>query len=152
MRRTLLSRLCLLPLLLTACNTTPAREDPTSLADVHMYQANVNVGHYDVRISPAGELTVQLQLGTGEIRRATAQLTPDQINALFNALKGWHKLDHTYPGDWSNLIQINYDGYQVETHDPLQAPKTFTTAQALIIKYAGAALAASTQTAPATAP
>jgi hypothetical protein len=149
MKRILLAMLCLWPLLLVACNTTNAVEEPTSLAEVHMYQANINVGHYDVRIAPSGELGVQLQRGTGEIQRGTAQLTPDQITTLFNAFKGWRKLGPAYPGDWSNLIQITYDGYQVEAHDPTQAPKTFTTVQGLLINYASQALAAATKPAAA---
>jgi hypothetical protein len=152
MRRFLLATLCLCPLFLTACDGPGARPDPASFVGAYMYHSNANRGHYDVRISPSGELTVQIQLGTGEIQRAAGQLTPEQTAALFNAFKGWHKLSDLYPGDWTNLIQITYDDYKVEVHDPLQAPKTFVTVNGLLDDYAGRAIQAATRAAsqPAT--
>ena len=59
------------------------------------------------------------------------------------------------------MILITYNGYTVEVHDELQAPKQFLTVEVMLRSYVNQALQASTkpavsqpasQTAPATGP
>jgi hypothetical protein len=162
MRRILLAALCVAPLLLSACNQPLHVEDPPALAEVYFHHMNINSAvTYELRISPTGDMAFQVQVGTDAPKRAAGRLTPDQMAALYNAFKGWGRLDPYYPGDWTNTIQLTYNGYKVEVHDELQAPPLFRNVEDLLRTYLNQALQAATQPAasppatratPATAP
>ena len=148
MRRFLLAALCLLPLFLAACTGPAAATGPAALADIRMYHGVMGAGQYRVQVTAAGDMTVDLQPGPGSIQHAAAHLTPQQITALAKAFQGWKDLQALYPGDWTILIQITYDGYMVESHDLTQAPANYVAAKALLDDIAHQVMLASTRPAP----
>ena len=152
MRHVLLSALCLLPLLLTACTglgVTNGAAAPAPLAAIRMYHSVMGSGHYAIQVTAAGDLTVELQPGPGDIQHAAGHLSPQQIAALAKAFQGWKNLQPIYPGDWTILIQITYDNYLVESHDLSQAPPNFVAAKALLDDLARQVMQAATRPAPA---
>jgi hypothetical protein len=105
-------------------------------------------GQYSVQITAGGDLTVDIQPGPGNIQHAAGHLTPQQMAAVANAFRGWKDLQPAYPGDWTILVQITYDGYTVESHDLSQAPANFVAVKALLDDLARQVMQASTRPAP----
>jgi hypothetical protein len=150
-RRVLLTLLCLLPILLTACAAATAVE-PATFTGVRLHQSILTSGQYVVDISPTGDIAVSIQMGPGQLQRGAGQLTPEQVATLFNALKGWDKLQAEYPGDWQNLYEITYNDHAVTAHFLPQAPAQFVTVKTLLDTYGRQVIEASTRPATQVAP
>jgi hypothetical protein len=140
-------------MLMGGCANFGHSEQASPLHDVHYYYVDMFAGYdQDLRITPDGQVIVAARTGNTrkDARQVTGQLTPEQCATLATAFQGWKKLKPAYSLDINSLVQIEYDGYQVQTSSIIRMPESFTNVKEYLDNIARTTLASAPQ--PATQP
>jgi hypothetical protein len=133
--------------------TNTGHTEQIPLHDIRYYYVDMFAAYdRDMRISSDGKIVVAERTGNTrtDARQVTGQISPEQRAALAAAFEGWKDLKPSYALDINSVVQIEYDGYQVQTSNLGRTPYNFTTVKELLDKIARTTLAAAAQ--PATQP